>query len=546
MLSLLLERLLLFFVNVAARPGPAGAAGHHGSFWLNRLFRKPERALAQTSALHADPPVVLGDVVPSAREALRQGGLPAPPLTLTTEIRRRHVYVLGGTGTGKTNLLVQMLDADIAAGRAVCLLDARGDLVDRLLTRLAVGHAPEQLAERLLLLDLRTTGTADDGFAVLGFNPLAQAGGDPYTRAFFVLDVLRQQLEAGLGVQTEETLRNGLLALSMTGGTLLDIEPMLTDGAVRSSLLAGVSDSGVLRFFARFDAMPEPQRGLWVNPVLNKITPWLARPSLKRLLGQRQSVSLRDFLDARPDAILLVCLGADELFGAASLVGSLVVSAVAGAVMRTDRPVRHPLFLYLDEFENFGGAGEQFSAIVSEGRRFGLGLTLSHQSSTQLEPKLRSLIRNVVATQIYFATGGLDAETLAGEIASDEPKTVLRNVLLNQKVGEALVVRRGQAAVRVKTHHAPDPDVAKTKVEALRQASLRIHGRPLSDVEAELRAREGGPDSATSRPDAGKRTPTQASLKSATSPKSSASKSSSKSSASRNKQTSYEVREHGE
>lgn len=464
---------------------------------LDRAGRRPGPTAGRPAPAAdpgTDPPVVLGDLIPSAMDALRRGIREAVPVSLSTDLRRRHTYILGSTGSGKTNLLVHVLRSDFAAGRAVCLLDARGDLVDRAMKHLAAEHAEGDLAGRLLLIDLRTLPEAgsDSGGGepdyVVGFNPLQQAGPDPYTCALFVLDVLRQLLGSALGVQTEETMRNCLLAIAMAGGTLMDVEPVLTDATFRREVLERVTDGGVRRFFTRFDALPSALRTQWTTPILNKISPWLARPSLKKLLGSSVSVSLRDHLNARPDAIVLVCLGADELFGAAHLIGSLVVSAVASAVMRTDRPVRHPCFMYLDEFENFGG--EQFEGIVSEGRRFSLGLILSHQASSQISPALRSLIRNVVATQIFFATGGLDAEALAGEIPGDEPKAVLRNLLMSQGVGEAVVSRRGLPTVRIRTKHTPDPDVPARAMARLRREVLRAHGRPASEVEAELDAHE--------------------------------------------------------
>lgn len=321
------------------------------------------------------------------------------------------------------------------------------------------------------------------------FNPLAQCGRTPYARGLFTYDLFQQNFGAALGVQTSETLQNCLLALALTGGNLLDIEPLLSSDTFRAQTLSRIQDSSILRFFARLEALPDAQRALWVNPIQNKLAPFTVNPILRTILGGSQSVSIQDFLDRRPDGIVLFCAGADEHYGkTAVLMSNLFVHAVAAAVMRTDRHSRHGVLLYADEFQNL--CGDKFSEIISEGRRFGLWLTLSHQSPSQLEPKIRSLVRNVVSTSLFFGDGGVDAETLAGEIPSDEPKTVLRNLLINQKSGEAVLLRQGMAAVRIKTPHSPDPDVSKAIVEKLREASLRQHGRPTAEVEAELRARE--------------------------------------------------------
>ena len=504
MLTKCIESIIIFLINFAMaavarakanRGGPSqgetaqvrlGAAAGLLSRLLGRWPAAPASPLRPAS----DPPVVIGEIIPSAREALRQRNATPVSVSLTTEMRSKHTYIVGKSGMGKTNYNVHLIDADISAGRSVALIDYRGDLLDRLCKRLAARYDPDEIAERLLLIDLRTASAeASQEAFTIPFNPLTQCGANPYTRAFFVLDIFEQHLGAALGVQIAETLRNCLLALAMTGRTLLDIDLILQSDAARAEILSHVEDGGVLRFFSRFEALNEAQRVLWTNPIQNKISPWIASPVLKNLLGGSGSVSVQDFLDRHPDAIILFCAGADEHFGStAAMMVNLFVHAVAASVMRTGRPVRHNLHLYVDEFQNL--STDKFSDIISEGRRFGLWLTISHQSPSQLEPKIRTLVRNVVGTSLFFGVGGADGEVLSAEIASDEPKTILKNLLINQKPGEAVLLRQGMAAVRIKTPHAPDPDVSAARVQALRQASLRRHGRPVAEVEADLRARE--------------------------------------------------------
>ena len=507
MLSSWIECLLIFSLNfvtrtAAKRTSNGQTQSNHAGGLLSRLLRRPAPAPAAPPA-PPDPPVIIGLTIPSAREALRQGSTAPQPVSLTTEERLRQIYGTGGTGAGKTTLWLNMIMADAKAGRGVGVIDWRGETADLILTLLASGYAPEELADRLLLIDLRSAGessqTKSGGSGSepeysVGFDPLAQ-GRNPYSQAMFVLDVLRRQFGSSLGPQTEELCRNMLLAMALSPKhpPLADIEIFLTSQAARVALLEGISDSTVLRFFSRYESLQETARAQWVSPVLNKITPMLALPALRRLTGDTQSVSLQSFFDARPDAIFIVCLAADEIFGAAALIGTLVVSAIASALMRSDRK-KHPFFLYLDEFQNIvggeGGASEQIHSMISESRRFFLGLALSHQSTSQLDPKLRVLIRNVVATHFVFSTGGIDADLLAGELSSEEPKAVLKQIILNQKPGEAILSRRGKSIVRIKTVYTPPPVVSPSAVQALRQASLRRHGRPATEVDAEMQARE--------------------------------------------------------
>lgn len=442
--------------------------------WEPRRQRLPSEGEAPAES------VSLGTIMRSPSAPPPPAGAPTE-LRLTTEEKRRHVYLLGSTGTGKTNLLLQLVRADIEQRRSVFLLDFRGELVDRVLMILASLYTPEQLRDRLVLIDLRR-----EDYSV-PFNPLREEAADAYTRVRFLMEVLKQQWE--IGVQTEQLLRNSLLALS-NGWSLYELEVLLTDRAFRDFVLESVQDATVKRFFARFDQLENTSA--WVEPVLNKISPWLGRPVLRNMLAQWETVSFHTRLETRPDSIVLVSLAADTLYGDAHLMGSLLTSALTSAAMRPDRRDRpgNEVCFYLDEFEHFDGLGEQIGAILSEGRKFGLCACLSHQTSGQLNPKLRNLIRNVVGTQVFFSVGGGEADTLAGEIASDEPKAIVRNLLMNQKIGECIVVRRGKPYTRIRTKHCPDPTIGLDKIEALRLAALSHFGTPRARIETELAERE--------------------------------------------------------
>lgn len=404
-------------------------------------------------------------------------------ITLSPEERRRHLYVLGATGTGKTNFLMRLIQSDITDKRSFCVIDLRGDLIDRILLRLAQQESPEAMEQRLLLIDLRRNSHT------VGFNPLAGQG-DLYGRAFHLLAVLRQQSDSW-GIQLEETLRNCLIALAESGWSLLEIEPLLSNASFRRVVLSQVSDSYVRSFFERYDELSPDKQVTWRLPVFNKITPLLAIPQLRLMFGQRTSFSFSQLLDWEPGRIILVSLAVDRLHGAAYLAGGLFVSAFQSAIMsRVDQPEksRAPVHFYVDEFETM--ATEHFQSIIAEGRRFGLGLCLSHQNLSQLPLELRHVLLNNVHTQMYFQTGALDAAQLAREISTDEPKDVVRSTLITQAVGEAYLVRRGEPSQRVRIPYSPDPSVDKEKVRAIVEASLQTYGRPRSDVESELKERE--------------------------------------------------------
>jgi hypothetical protein len=442
-----------------------------------------DRAAAPTDHPLPDSPVVIGEVLASGgrgKATAGRGGKPnrpeaGTPVALTMQERLRQTYVCGKTGTGKTAMQTSLLLDDVAAGRSVCLLDMRGDLVDRALLFLAARYTPEELSERLVVLDLRETAphkAADE--PTVCFNPVTQCASDPFTSAFFMLDILRQQW-GDLGVQMQETLRNSLLVLSLTGSTLLEMEPLLTRPAFRRSLLHNVTDSAVLRFWERFDAMDKPVQTQWTQPVLNKLSVYLSRPRLRAVLtggdakAQSQgSLSMRSLLE-RPGVILLCCFAADELFKqTAGLIGNMVTAAITRAVMRSDRDAKsragRTVHLMLDEFENLASqSAELFEEVLAEGRRFGLHLTASHQAIDQIPAHVRSLIRNICATHLYFAVGGADADTIAGELPTDEPRAALRAMLSSQPVGTALLLRQGQPLVRIRTRYTRTPTCRRAR-----------------------------------------------------------------------------------
>ena len=476
----LVESLLITLFN-AARRG-----------WAKKPAEEPP---APTAA----PPdqVVIGHVIPDAEtssDAIARDLLKRGIVALTPQARRRHLYVLGATGTGKTNLLLRLIESDIRNQRAFCVIDLRGDLIDRILLRLAEAAPPAAWKKRLLLLDLR------DAESVVGFNPLAgesagdtgdaDAAGDAYTRALHLLDVLKTQSDSW-GIQLEETLRNALLALASTGHTLLEVEPLLSNAAFRAQVLEGVTDSHVRNFFERFEALSAANKLSWTLSVLNKITPLLASPQLRLTFGQKEGFSFGALLDREPGMVILISLAVDRLHAAAHLTGGMLVSAFQSAMMaRVDQKEseRVPAFLYVDEFEMM--ASERFQEIVAEGRRFGVGLCLSHQNLSQLSPGLRNVLRNNVHTQLYFQTGAVDAADLCKEISGGASKDEVRRVLIAQSVGEAYLVRRGEDSLRIRTLHSPDPNVDAAAVSAIRAASLATYARPRAEVERELAERE--------------------------------------------------------
>lgn len=383
------------------------------------------------------------------------------PVVLIPKERSRHVWVLGSTGTGKSTVFLRFIDFDVQAGRTICLVDLRGDLLDRVLARL--GAMPGLDTSRVHLFDLR------EETRISTLNPL-KGEGQVYGKVLLLLDAIHQQAPSW-GVQIEDTMRASLLAMAQCGLPLAAIEKFLTDATFRSSALERVSDESVLTFFRAFDDMSPSHRHTWVSPVLNKLAPLLCTPLLRRVFSDQAPPFELPKLLNQPGQIILIGLAADRLHASARLVGSLVLAIVQTTCLaRVDIPEerRVPVSLFVDEFETM--ATESFSTIIAEGRRVLLQAHLAHQNLTQLPHGLKHVIRNNVATRLFFGLGSLDAAELAPDIVGLGKAEEVRRLLQTLEVGQAVLSRQAQPSQVLKVQMVPDPVNAVASADELRRS----------------------------------------------------------------------------
>lgn len=401
-------------------------------------------------------------------------------VTLDPFERGRPNYLVGSSGGGKTNTILRIVDWEIQNDRTVILIDLRGDAVERVLMRCAGASVP---TSRLVLIDL----ASKEFVAPLNF--LAQGEGEPYRRALPVLEFIKSRAE-GWGVQLEEVLRCSLVALAEAGSSLLDIERLLYDSEFRTAILAKVSDPYTRDFWSRYQDLSADKQQAWALPCLNKLAPFLASPITRRMLGTRGSINLSSILN-QPGQVVLISLAVDHHHEASVLVGNLLVGAIERAILgRIEQPEakRVPVRLFIDEFENFHGAA--FNSLICEGRRFGLGTTVSHQNQSQLDTETRHLIRNNAAVRLICTTGPIDAGELAAEVVT-LPRDAARKALLGLQPGELVLIRTGRNPVKVTTPLSEDPIVSSTDLAAYKRAGLARFGQPILEIDAELAARSG-------------------------------------------------------
>lgn len=320
--------------------------------------------------------------------------------------RLYHFYILGRTGTGKTSLLHTKLAQDIYDGRGICLIDVHGDLVTKIAQTI-----PSHRKEDMVYLD------ATDPHLALGYNPLRRVSYEK--RPLIVSNILEifQQLwgNQGWGVKLSHILRNVLLTLlDQEKASFSDILKLLNDNAFRTQCLPNIINPDVRNFwekeFKNYSAKTD------LVPIYNKLGGILSYPSVKRILvTNTEQISLRSIMDNKK--ILLVNLSKGVLGADASyILGSLLLTSLASsAFSRIDTPPerREVFFCYLDEFQNYTTAS--IIDMLSELRKFRLGLIMAHQYISQLDTKIRDAVLGNVGSMVCFRLSQSDARFMERE-----------------------------------------------------------------------------------------------------------------------------------
>ncbi|MGN6150338.1 MAG: type IV secretory system conjugative DNA transfer family protein [Rhizomicrobium sp.] len=322
--------------------------------------------------------------------------------------RLSHLYAVGKTGTGKSTLIETLARQDFSAARGFALLDPHGDLA----ANLAASVVPEN-PDRVIYLD------ATDPVCPFGYNPLRRVREDKIPLAVSgFLETLKKLWPDAWGVRMEHVLRNTLYALlERDGSTLPDILRLYRDEAWRKQIARGTKNKVVRLFWQyEFEHYHFRQKADAVAPIQNKIGALLADPILYRILvAPKIDLRMRSLMEE--GRVLLVNLSKGQLGeDSAHLLGGLLVSTLGlAAFSRADEEPssRRPFFLYLDEFQNFTTL--MLANMMSELRKFGVGLVLAHQYIDQLEPDIRHAVLGNAGTVISFRVGTKDAAILAKE-----------------------------------------------------------------------------------------------------------------------------------
>ncbi|MDD5589923.1 MAG: type IV secretion system DNA-binding domain-containing protein [Candidatus Portnoybacteria bacterium] len=327
---------------------------------------------------------------------------------IKTRDRRRHFYIIGKTGVGKTTLEENMAIQDIQAGKGVGIVDPHGEFAEKMLD-----YVPSERINDVVYFN-----PADLDYPI-AFNAIEKV--DPEHRhlvASGLVGVFKKLWAETWGPRLEYVLRNAILALlEYPGSTLLGIMRMLTDKEYRKKVTERISDPVVRAFWTdEFAKYPDRFMAEAVAPIQNKVGQFLTSPLIRNIVGQtKSSLNIREIMDNEKIFIMNLSkgrIGEDN----SMLLGAMLITRLQLAAMsRIDIPEekRNDFYLYVDEFQNF--ATESFATILSEARKYHLSLILAHQYINQMVEPVRDAVMGNVGTIVSFRIGAFDAEFLEKE-----------------------------------------------------------------------------------------------------------------------------------
>lgn len=327
---------------------------------------------------------------------------------IRTDDRRRHVYVIGKTGMGKTVLLENFMLSDIYAGHGCCYVDPHGDTAERL-----IDYIPSWR-----LNDVVYFNPADMEYPV-GFNILeAVSERHKHLVASGMMGVFQKIWENMWSSRMEYILNNTILALlDNPGQTLLGINRLLSDADFRKRIVGNVKDPVVKQFWlVEFASYNEKYAQEAVAPIQNKIGQFLSATIIRNIVAQvKSTINIRELMDEQKILIINLSKGRIGEDNSRLLGGLLITKMQLAAMERVDIPEgeRRDFYLYVDEFQNF--AVESFASILSEARKYRLCLTMAHQYIAQLTEEVRDAVFGNVGTIIAFRVGSPDAAFMETE-----------------------------------------------------------------------------------------------------------------------------------
>ncbi len=411
------------------------------------------------------------------------------PVYLSEDDRRRHMYIIGRTGTGKSELLKTLMLQDILAGKGLCFIDPHGDAAEELLQLI-----PPQRAEDVIYFD------PSDMLRPFGLNML-----EAYTeeqKHFVVASIIGLMYKLFdpnktgiIGPRFEHGVRNAMLtAMSSPGATFVEVMRIMTDADFVKELLPKVTDPVVRRYWTdQIAQTTDFHKSEVLDYTVSKFGRFVTNKMMRNIIGQSQSsFDLRKVMDEGKILIMNLSKGriGEENSNFLGLI--LVPKILAAAMSRSNVPMeqRRDFYLYVDEFQNF--ATDTFADILSEARKYRLNLIVANQFIGQIGEDLKNAVFGNVGTVIAFRVGVTDANYLQHEFSPTFSEADLVNIesphtyIKTQVFGEPVVPFSLDTTKDMKKWKGMlNPQIG----QAIRELSRLKFGRDVVQVEADVVSR---------------------------------------------------------
>lgn len=408
---------------------------------------------------------------------------------ISDDDRRRHMYVIGKTGTGKTEFLKDLVLQDIQAGRGICFMDPHGDAVEELLELI-----PPKRAEDVIYFDPADTARP------MGLNLLeAKTEDEKHFAATAVINMMYKLFDpykTGIvGPRFEHGVRNAMLtAMSMPGATFVEVMRIMTDSKFVQELLPNVADPIVRRYWTdQIAQTADFHKSEVLDYTVSKFGRFVTNKMIRNIIGQStSSFNLRQIMD--DGKVLLINLAKGRLGeGDSNFLGLILVPRILMAAMsRQDAPPesRRDFYLYVDEFQNF--ATPDFAQILSEARKYRLNLIVANQFIGQVEEEVKNAVFGNVGTLIAFRVGVTDANYLAHEFTPTFSEDDLLNIERYHVYTKTIVNNEpvppfSMDLTKDFSKERPSPD--KRVAEIIKEMSRLKYGRDERLVGAEITRR---------------------------------------------------------
>ncbi|EKD46473.1 MAG: hypothetical protein ACD_67C00225G0001, partial [uncultured bacterium] len=338
-------------------------------------------------------------------------------IRLSESDRRRHLYAIGQTGTGKSNFLQEMAKQDARSGKGFCFIDPHGDAIEDILTSI-----PKERAEDVIVFD------PSDMERPFGLNMLEYDPAHPEQKTFVINEMIGifdqlYDLKATGGPMFEQYVRNAMLLIMEdpdSGSTLMEISKVLADEDFRKMKLTKCNNPVVMDFWTKEAEKAGGEAALanMVPYITSKLTTFISNDMMRPIIAQQKStINFREVMDG--GKILLVKLSKGKIGEInARLLGLVIVGKILmNALARSDTPEdqRRDFYLYLDEFQNV--TTNSISQILSEARKYHLCLIIAHQFIAQLKEEISKAVFGNVGSMVALRVGPEDAEFLEKQFA---------------------------------------------------------------------------------------------------------------------------------